>query len=129
MPDWKQSSLFWQLHYMGITPSCQCLETNSIWRLPGNKLHLANLHLVCAKSQTSSGDCMGANSILGICASPSDECLIANSDWRIYLEINSVLLLLLLLSNKLFKKLSQKLLAVRKHETNKRWHEQQFTEW
>ena len=33
-----------------------------------------------------------------------------------------------LLSNKLFKKLSQKLLAVRKHETNKRWHEQKFTE-
>ena len=40
-----------------------------------------------------------------------------------------LLLLLLLLSNKLFKKLSQKLLAVRKHETNKkRWHEQQITE-
>ena len=38
-------------------------------------------------------------------------------------------LLLLLLSNKLFKKLSQKLLAVRKHETNKkRCHEQQITE-
>ena len=44
-------------------------------------------------------------------------------------RVFSLLLLLLLLSNKLFKKLSQKLLAVRKHETNKkRWHEQQFTE-
>ena len=38
-------------------------------------------------------------------------------------------LLLLLLSSKLFKKLSQKLLAVHKHETDKkRWHEQQITE-
>ena len=47
--------------------------------------------------------------------------------------INSIefvyLLLLLLLSNKLFKKLSQKLLAVRTHETNKkRCREQQSTE-
>jgi hypothetical protein len=31
-----------------------------------------------------------------------------------------IIILLLLLSNKLFKKLSQKLLAVRKHETNKK---------
>ena len=39
------------------------------------------------------------------------------------------ILLLLLLSDKLFKKLSQKLLAVRKHETDKKsWNEQQITE-
>ena len=44
------------------------------------------------------------------------------------LELNKMKFPLLLLSNKLFKKLSQKLLAVRKHETNeKRWHKQQST--
>ena len=41
-----------------------------------------------------------------------------------FVYLFDVLLLLLLLSNKLFKKLSQKLLAVRKHETEKkRWQE------